>query len=338
MPSTGTPSPTAGTALSSAVELSAVSFGYGPTPVLRAVSVAVPAGAFVTLLGPSGCGKTTLLKVLAGYISPNSGTIRLHGQDVTATPPERRDVGFVFQNYALFPHLTARGNVAFPLEIRGISRQETRARVEAMLDRVRLSPAEWDRHPRELSGGQQQRVALARALVFDPAVLLLDEPLANLDRSLREQLRDELRRVQRETGTTTVLVTHDQDEAFAVSDYLGVMHAGRVEQFGPPREIYERPVSETVARALGIANLLPGERVGRRLGTTVMIRPEKFHPGGSLAGRITAVRFHGADVLADVVGENFNLTWRTRTAPLPAVGEIVSLGVDPADVWELPDS
>ena len=316
-----------------------VTFGYyGAAPVLRAASLAVPAGAFVTLLGPSGCGKTTLLKLIGGYLAADSGTIRLHGRDVTTAPPERRNVGFVFQNYALFPHLTARGNVSFPLEARGVAKSETRDRADAMLDRVRLSAPERDRFPRELSGGQQQRVALARALVFEPAVLLLDEPLANLDRALREELRGELRRVQRETGVTTILVTHDQDEAFAVSDLLGVMLPGRIEQFGPPREVYDRPNSEAVARTLGDANVLPGELVGRAAGTTVLIRPENLRPGGPLSGRITAVRFGGADVLADVTGDGFSLSWRTRVRPRPVVGDAVSLGVDPADVWEFPTS
>ncbi len=336
MPSSGTPSPTAGTAPSSAVKLDAVTFGYDATPVLRAVNLVVPAGVFVTLLGPSGCGKTTLLKLIGGYLAADSGTVHLRGRDMTTAPPERRNVGFVFQNYALFPHLTARGNVSFPLEARGVAKSETRDRTDAMLDRVRLSPAERDRFPRELSGGQQQRVALARALVFEPAVLLLDEPLANLDRALREELRGELRRVQRETGVTTILVTHDQDEAFAVSDLLGVMLNGRIEQFGPPREVYDRPNSEAVARTLGDANVLPGELFGMK--GKVMIRPESLRPGGPLSGRITGVRFHGSDVLADMTGDGFCLSWRTRTRPRPVVGDAVSLGVDPADVWEFPTS
>lgn len=312
-----------------------MTFGYGPTAVLRGVSLSVPAGSLVTLLGPSGCGKTTLLKLIAGYLTPNGGAVRLRGRDVTAAPPERRNVGFVFQSYALFPHLTARGNVSFPLEVRGISRADTRARADAMLDRVRLAAGERDRYPHELSGGQQQRVALARALVFEPDVLLLDEPLANLDRALRDELRDELRRVQRETGTTTVLVTHDQDEAFAVSDFLGVMMGGEVRQFGPPREVYDRPNSEAVARTLGEANLLSGELLGRPTGT-VLIRPESLRLGGPLCGRVSVVRFHGPDALVTVAGDGFTLRWRTRVRPLPAVGDAVSLGVDPADVWEFP--
>lgn len=298
--------------------------------------MSVPAGAFVTLLGPSGCGKTTLLKLIAGYLPPAAGAIRLFGRDVTAEPPERRNVGFVFQNYALFPHLTARRNVAFPLEIRGIPKAETESRVDVMLDRVRLPPDVRDRSPRTLSGGQQQRVALARALVFNPDVLLLDEPLANLDRQLRDEMRGELRRVQRETGVTTLFVTHDPDEAFAVSDFLGVLLDGDIRQFGPPDGIYHRPVSEAVARSLGEANILSGLAVGLRSGSRGLIRPEHLRRGDSFHGRVTAVRFHGPDAMAEVACDGFVLKWRTRARPLPAVGDAVSLGVDPADVWELP--
>ena len=232
------------------VRLDSIAFGYGSTPVVRDVSLSVPPGQLLTLLGPSGCGKTTLLKLIGGYLTPAAGRLWLRGRDVTRLPPEARNAGMVFQHYALFPHLTAWGNVAFGLEVRRIPRFERDRRVRSMLERVGLTPAEFDRRPATLSGGQQQRVALARALVIAPDVLLLDEPLANLDRHLRDQLRAELRTLQRETGVTTVLVTHDQEEALAVSDLVGVMAAGRVLQVGPAAEVYHRPRTPFVARFL----------------------------------------------------------------------------------------
>jgi ABC-type Fe3+/spermidine/putrescine transport system ATPase subunit len=244
------------------VRIEGLTFAYGAAPVVRDVSFGVPAGAFLALLGPSGCGKTTLLKLLGGYLTPASGRVHLRRRDVTALPPERRNVGMVFQSYALFPHLTARRNVAFGLEVRGMPRAERERRVEAMLALVGLTGAERDRKPDALSGGQQQRVALARALVFAPDLLLLDEPLANLDRHLRDQLRSELRRLQRETGVTAVLVTHDQEEALAVSDLVGVMAGGRLLQLGTPADVYHRPRTPFVARFLGAANLLPAAALG----------------------------------------------------------------------------
>src|SRR5438067_259830 len=215
-----------------AVRLEDLTFGYGPTPVVRGVSLAVPPGRLLTLLGPSGCGKTTLLKLVGGYLTPSAGRVVLRQRDVTHLPPEARNAGMVFQNYALFPHLTARQNVAFGLEVHGIARAERDRRVDAMLDRVGLSAAERDRRPAALSGGQQQRVALARALVIEPDVLLLDEPLANLDARLRHDVRGELRRLQKLSALTTIMVTHDQDEAMSVGDRLAVMNAGRVQQVG----------------------------------------------------------------------------------------------------------
>jgi ABC-type Fe3+/spermidine/putrescine transport system ATPase subunit len=206
--------------------LDAVRFAFGPTAVLAGVSLGVAPGGFFSLLGPSGGGKTTLLRLVGGYLTPSAGRIRIHGRDVTGRPPEARNVGMVFQNYALFPHLSARENVAFGLEMHKVPRAARARRAEAMLDRVGLSAAERDRRPSRLSGGQQQRVALARALVIEPALLLLDEPLANLDRQLREQLRGELKELQRRTGVTTVLVTHDRDEALQLADRVGVLAAG----------------------------------------------------------------------------------------------------------------
>lgn len=321
------------------VRLEAVTFRYGPVPVVHDVSLTVPAGQLLTLLGPSGCGKTTLLKLIGGYLTPASGRVWLGNRDVTLLPPEARNAGMVFQNYALFPHLSARQNVAFGLEVRGVPQAERDRRVNALLDRVGLAVSERDRKPAALSGGQQQRVALARALIIEPDVLLLDEPLANLDRHLREQLRTELRTLQRETGVTTVLVTHDQEEALALSDHVAVMQAGRILQVGTPREVYSQPQTPFVARFLGAANLLDGKLLGR---TTkwVMIRPEDCTldaPDG-WPGRITAVTFLGAETLADVTCDNgVSLRVRMRSVTV-AVGDRVRVGIAEDQLWPLPDS
>jgi ABC-type Fe3+/spermidine/putrescine transport system ATPase subunit len=328
------------------VRVEGLTFGFGPVPVVRGVSLAVPAGAFLTLLGPSGCGKTTLLKLVGGYLTPGRGEVFLRGRAATGLPPERRNVGMVFQNYALFPHLSARRNVAFGLEVRGVPRAERDRRVEAMLDRVGLVPAERERRPPALSGGQQQRVALARALVFSPDVLLLDEPLANLDRHLRERLRAELRRLQRETGVTAVLVTHDQEEALAVSDQVGVMAAGRVLQVGPPAEVYDRPRTPFVARFLGEANLLPRAALGGEPGGLVLVRPERCRLGPaadgcpwSWPGRARAVSFLGADVLAEVdCPGGLTLRVRARPAEAPCPGDAVRVGVPADAAWPIPDA
>ena len=287
-------------------------------------------------MGPSGCGKTTLLKVIGGYLTPSAGRVELRGRDVTALPPEGRNAGMVFQNYALFPHLTARQNVAFGLEVRGVPRAERERRVNEIFDRVGLSSEERDRRPAALSGGQQQRVALARALVINPDVLLLDEPLANLDRHLRDQLRGELRALQTGTGVTAVLVTHDQEEALSIADVIGVMDAGRILQTGPPAEVYARPRTPFVAHFLGAANVFDGAAVGRP-GATVMVRPEhlSFGPGG-WPGRVTGVSFLGADVVAAVACDN-GLSLRVRCRVGDAPGERVNVIVPPERVWVIPD-
>jgi ABC-type Fe3+/spermidine/putrescine transport system ATPase subunit len=334
-----TPGSAPSCATDEAVRLNEVAFAYGTAAVLRGVSLAVPAGRFLTLLGPSGCGKTTLLKLIGGYLTASSGQVVLRGRDVTALPAEARNVGMVFQNYALFPHLDARRNVAFPLEVRGTPRGERQRRVEAMLDLVGLSAQERGRRPAALSGGQQQRVALARALVFRPDVLLLDEPLANLDRHLREQLRSELRRLHAETGVAAVMVTHDQEEALAVSDLLGVMNDGRLLQVGTPAEIYDRPRTPFVARFLGDANLLPGSLFGRA--GLVMVRPERcvFADGAwSAEGRVVSVTFLGADVVAEVeCAGGVKLHVRSRQREL-RTGEVVRVGVPAEAVWQMPDA
>ncbi len=231
-------------------------FGAAGPPAVDGLSLRVSEGEILALLGPSGCGKTTTLRLIAGLESPDAGTITLRGQIVAgpgrAVPPEERGVGIVFQDYALFPHLTVADNVAF-----GLPRAARRSRVEAVLELVGLGGF-GPRYPHELSGGQQQRVALARALAPAPALLLLDEPFSNLDADLRAQMRDEVERILRTSGTTAVFVTHDQEEAFTLADRVGVLLAGRIEQLAPPQELYHRPATRFVAAFVGAADFLPG--------------------------------------------------------------------------------
>ena len=226
---------------------------YGATVAIDDVSLSLGRGEFLTLLGPSGSGKTTTLLTVAGLIEPTGGSILLDGRPIDALPPYRRDIGVVFQNYALFPHLTAARNVAFPLEMRGVQRAEIDRRVARALALVGL-PDQAARYPRELSGGQQQRVALARAMVFEPKILLMDEPLGALDRKLREQMQLEILRLHRELGISVVYVTHDQEEALVMSDRIAVFNRGRIEQIGPASELYERPATRFVAGFLGESN------------------------------------------------------------------------------------
>ena len=282
---------------------------------LDGVSVEVARGEFFTLLGPSGCGKTTLLRLLAGFEAPDRGEVRIGGRDVTADPPHRRPVNTVFQSYALFPHLTVARNVSFGLEMRGASRRDADARAREMLELVELAPMA-QRRPAQLSGGQQQRVALARALAPAPEVLLLDEPLSALDLKLRQAMRRELARIQHETGITFVFVTHDQEEALAMSDRIAVMREGRILQTGTPREIYDAPASRFVADFIGETNFLQGTASGGALrlpsgGTvpappgahgevTLAVRPEQVRVAppeapGALAATVTEAVYMGTD-------------------------------------------
>jgi iron(III) transport system ATP-binding protein len=241
---------------------------FGELAAVDDVSLEIADREFVTLLGPSGCGKTTLLRLIAGFVAPDAGTIRVDDRVLSTpaavVPPERRGMGMVFQNYAIWPHKTVYENVAFGLEVRKLARAEARARVTKVLEAVNLAGFE-KRYPSQLSGGQQQRVALARSLVVEPSILLLDEPLSNLDAKLRERMRWELKDLQRRTGITFVYVTHDQSEAMALSDRIAVMHQGRLQQCGPPREVYARPANRTVADFMGLVNLL-GARIARATG------------------------------------------------------------------------
>jgi ABC-type Fe3+/spermidine/putrescine transport system ATPase subunit len=243
------------------------------------VSFDVAAGEFFSLLGPSGCGKTTTLRMLAGFERPDSGEILLNGERIDGLPPWERPLAMVFQSYALFPHLSVARNVAFGLERRKLARAEIDDRVRAALELVRLDPSTFGRRsPRQLSGGQRQRVALARALVLEPPVLLLDEPLGALDRKLRKEMQGELRALNRNLGTTFVYVTHDQEEALAMSDRVAVMTEARIEQVGTPEEVYERPRTAFVASFLGETNIFEGEA-----GRSVAVRPERVRllPPGS---------------------------------------------------------
>jgi putative spermidine/putrescine transport system ATP-binding protein len=321
---------------------------YGDFTAVDGLSLAVSQGEFLSLLGPSGCGKTTTLQMIAGFVAPTSGGITLDGADLLKVKPSRRGLGIVFQSYALFPHMTVAENVAFGLETQRVPRSEREKRVADILALVGLK-AFADRYPRRLSGGQQQRVALARALVIRPRVLLLDEPLSNLDAKLREEMQIELRQIQRTVGTTTILVTHDQAEAMALSDRVVVMNQGRAEQIAPPDEAYEHPASAFVASFLGKTNVLPAEvseasegrvlRVGEarwRIGgetppgpATVSVRPEKiaFASDGHLAGIVRTRVFHGAQWLLQVETASGEVTVIRQNSgeAIPREGEAVAM-------------
>jgi ABC-type Fe3+/spermidine/putrescine transport system ATPase subunit len=251
-----------------ALRLTGISKRYGGVTAVDGIDLDVPEGEFVTLLGPSGCGKTTTLGLIAGFFAPSAGEIFLKGRPVAGLPPFKRDIGVVFQDYALFPHMTAGENVAFGLRMRDLENSEIQKRVDQALDLVQLRGLA-ERRPLQLSGGQRQRVALARALVIRPTVLLLDEPLSNLDLQLREEMRVEIAGLQRRLGITTVFVTHDQGEALVMSDRIAVMNAGRIEQVGRPAEIYERPATRFVAQFIGRMNFFT------RDGKVLAIRPEQ---------------------------------------------------------------
>ncbi len=251
------------------VRLTGLSRAYGTNHVVSNVNLEAKSGEILALLGPSGCGKTTTLRMIAGLIQPTSGDIHIDGEVITGLPVHRRNLGMLFQNYALFPHMTVLENVAFGLSMRGVSRMETERRASRALDLARLSGF-GDRMPAALSGGQQQRVALARAIVYQPQVLLLDEPFGALDRKLREDMQIELRQLCNELGLTTILVTHDQEEALILADQIAVMRGGRIEQVAAARMIYERPVSHFVADFIGTSNFLAASVVEKSSQTTVL--------------------------------------------------------------------
>ncbi len=316
-------SPTAGVA----VHLTDLRRVYGGVAALDGLTLHIEPGEFVALLGPSGCGKTTALRCLAGLEDPDSGTIEVGGRDITSIPTNKRDMGMVFQAYSLFPHMTARQNVEFGLELRKQDKARRQARAGEMLDLVGLSK-HADKYAHQLSGGQQQRVALARALAIEPQVLLLDEPLSALDAKVRTQLRDEIRRIQLEIGTTTLFVTHDQEEALAVADRVGVMSVGRLEQIAAPAELYSAPRSEFVADFVGTTNrigahvtgdtalvlggqvpLLHGSAIGD---VEVLLRPESVQiarpttgqPGNATVVSASFLGGHGRVITRTTSGES----------------------------------
>jgi putative spermidine/putrescine transport system ATP-binding protein len=290
---------TAGTQAGLAVELTDLTRVYGSTRALDGLTLHLAPGELVALLGPSGCGKTTALRILAGLDRATSGSVEVGGKDLTRVPANKRDMGMVFQAYSLFPHMTVLDNVAFGLKLRGKDRRARRKAAEDKLEMVGLGPF-GNRYASQLSGGQQQRVALARALAVEPSVLLLDEPLSALDAKVRAQLRDEIRRVQLEVGTTTLFVTHDQEEALAVADRVGVMNAGRLEQIAPPADLYAHPSSEFVAEFVGLSNRVPAEVAGDSatiLGVSVPVLD------GSVRGRgMALVRPEAVTVTKDAQG------------------------------------
>jgi putative spermidine/putrescine transport system ATP-binding protein len=282
-----------------AVEMTGLRRSYGDVHALDGLDLHLAPGEMVVLLGPSGCGKTTALRILAGLERQDAGTISVGGKDLTRVPANKRDMGMVFQAYSLFPHLTVLDNVAFGLKLRGRSRTERRTRAGDMLDLVGLG-AQKDRYANQLSGGQQQRVALARALAIEPAVLLLDEPLSALDAKVRVQLRDEIRRVQLDVGTTTLFVTHDQEEALAIADRVGVMNAGKLDQIAPPAELYSSPATPFVGEFVGLSNRIPARVEGDRaevLGARLPVLP-----GSATGAGVALVRPESVSVSPDATG------------------------------------
>ncbi|MEV8219070.1 ABC transporter ATP-binding protein [Microbacterium sp. NPDC077391] len=336
------------------VSLSGLTKSFGDFTAVRDLDLHVAPGEFLSMLGPSGSGKTTVLRIIAGFEEATSGTVRLSGVDVTRTPPHARDVNTVFQDYALFPHMTIAENVGYGLRVKGTSRSERVEQVAESLQRVRLDHVA-DRLPHQLSGGQRQRIALARALILRPQVLLLDEPLGALDKQLREQMQIELKQIQREVGITFVFVTHDQEEALTLSDRVAVFNNGRIEQVGTAREVYEEPQTEFVARFLGLSNLIGAQLAQELTGTrrTMSIRPERVRMLGAsdaladgdvgLTGTIAEIVYTGpatrylisSDAGVDILAERPN-AHHIAGLDVPRRGDRVRAAWNPAHAARLP--
>ncbi len=338
-----------------------VSKVFGALTVVDQLDLAIHEGEFVSMLGPSGSGKTTILMMLAGFEAPSSGKISVAGRQVDQLPPHKRNMGVVFQNYALFPHMSVADNIAFPLSMRGVAKAESDQRVRRALDMVQLG-ALRDRRPSQLSGGQQQRVALARALVFEPQVVLMDEPLGALDKKLREQMQLDIRDLHRRLGLTIVFVTHDQSEALTMSDRIAVFNRGKIEQIGTPNEIYDHPATRFVAEFIGETNLIhataeasasdvsrvvlangqslsvgrkalkPGEQV------CLSVRPERIKPSGTqdnrIAGTVRDVVYHGDHLrlIVDAAGQTVVLR-SERSEAAPTIGDGIEMSFSPHDCW-----
>ncbi|MGO4170862.1 ABC transporter ATP-binding protein [Bosea sp. TAF32] len=339
------------------LELSSLQKRYGNAVAVDDVSLSIERGESVALLGPSGCGKTTTLRMLAGLVAPDRGAISLDGTEITRLPPHRRNMGYVFQSYALFPHLSVARNIAFGLEERGVGKREITNRIEEALALVRLAGLGL-RRPKELSGGQQQRVALARALVIQPSLLLLDESLSNLDAKLRDAMRHEIRSIQRSLGITTLFVTHDQVEALTMCDRIAVMHRGRVAQIGSAEDIYERPATRFVAEFVGRANVLPLARDGQGRATVwgqslpvdaaadsdLFVRPQRMRivPVSEPAGGDTA-RLTGRVLRSVYVGDHVEVLVEDGghgqlTVEMPSGTAVPADGAEVAVVWARSES
>jgi putative spermidine/putrescine transport system ATP-binding protein len=347
------------------LELTDVQKLFGDVAAVENFNLAAERGEFVSFLGPSGCGKTTTLRMIAGFEQPTSGTISVDGVDITRMPPNRRNVGMVFQSYALFPNMTVADNIGFGLKVRRTPGDKIKARVGELLDLIHL-PGRGDRYPWQLSGGQQQRVALARALAIEPQVLLLDEPLSALDAKIRVALRKEIRSIQRQLGITTVYVTHDQEEALSLSDRVVVMSEGRIEQIGAPADIYNFPATSFVASFVGTLNLLPANVVdagsgrvsvegqeirsarpvtaaGAGTGVTVALRPESVSLGvdggdNRLSGRVEDVSFLGSIVRTRIRTGEAQISFDAFNDPglkTAGIGETITISFSPEAVLVL---
>lgn len=348
-----------GTTGGAGLDLSDIVIRYGAATVLDRVALSIAPGEFLTLLGPSGSGKTTLLMAIAGFVDISRGHILSNGRDLAALPPHKRGLGVVFQSYALFPHMTVGGNVAYPLRVRNVPIAEQRQRVLEALALVKLEGYS-DRPVSALSGGQRQRVALARAIVFRPAIMLMDEPLSALDKKLREHMQMEIRRLHEQLGMTTIYVTHDQREALTMSDRVALMRSGRIEQLGTPREIYRAPGSRFVADFIGVSSFLPleirsgtpfclGRRVDLPTGhalpsakSSLMLRPECLrltegvhdHPN-SISGRLTSIVYEGDSIAASVASAGL----ADVKVKLPAVGmDLLQHGASVTLSWSAGDA